>query len=125
MLDVHDLRVGNILALIGEEMIGSSPIVAIDEIGLVHLEGMEYPENIDNMVGVPFQSAFFLEKADVVNSALKMGMLILPLLKSNDIIHSVKIEFHGILIKECFFIHELQNTMIDLIGIDPYALHFT
>jgi len=122
MLDVHDLLVGNILALIGEEMIGSSPIVAIDEIGLVHLEGMEYPENIDNMVGVPFQSSFFLEKADVVNSALKMGMLILPFLKSNDIIHSVNIVFHGILIKECFFIHELQNTMIDLIGIDPYAL---
>ena len=125
MLDVHDLRVGNILALIGDEMIASSPIVAIDEIGLVHLEGMEYPENIDNMVGVPFQPGFFLEKADIVNSARKLGMLISQFLKSGDIIYSVNIEFHGTFIKACFFIHELQNTMIDLIGIDPYALPFT
>jgi hypothetical protein len=122
MLDVHDLRVGNILALIGEEMIASAPVVAIDEIGLVHLEGMDYPENIENMVGVPFHLGFFVEKTEVVNSAQKSGMVILPFMKSESIIHSVNIEFHGTFIKECFFIHELQNTMIDLIGIDPYAL---
>lgn len=120
MLDVHDLRVGNILALIGEEMIASSAIGAIDEIGLIHLEGMEYPENLDNMVGVPFHFGFFIEKADVVNTALKLGMLIFPVLKNEDIIYSVNIEFRGTFIKACFFIHELQNIMIDLIGIDPY-----
>jgi len=125
MLDVHDLRVGNILALIGEEMIASAPVVAIDEVGLVHLEGMDYPENIENMVGVPFHSGFFVEKADVVNAAQKLGLVILPFMKSESIIHSVNIEFHGTFIKECFFIHELQNTMIDLVGIDPYALLFT
>ena len=125
MLYVHDLRVGNILALIGEETIASSPVVAIDEIGLVHLEGMDYPENIENMVGVPFRSGFFVEKTEVINSAQKLGLVILPFMNSESIIHSVKIEFHGTFIKECFFIHELQNTMIDLVGIDPYALLFT
>ena len=124
MLDVRDLRVGNILALIGEEMTTPSPIVAIDEIGLVHLEGMDYPENIDNMVGVPFQPGFLVERSQVVNSARKLGMFISPLVKGDNIIHSVNVEFHGTFIKECFFIHELQNTMIDLIGIDPYALTF-
>ena len=124
MLDVRDLWVGNILALIGEEMTTPSPIVAIDEIGLVHLEGMDYPENIDNMVGVPFQPGFLVERSQIMSSARKLGMLISPMLKGDDIIHSVNIEFHGTFIKECFFIHELQNTMIDLIGIDPYAIPF-
>ena len=125
MLDVHDLRVGNILALIGEEMIASAPVVAIDEIGLIHLEGMDYPENIENMVGVPFHLGFFVEKMEVINAAQKLGIVILPFMKSESIIHSVNIEFHGTFIKECFFIHELQNTMIDLVGIDPYGLIFT
>lgn len=122
MIEVHDIRIGNILSLIDEEEIDPSKIVSIDEIGLVQLENTEYPENIENIVGVRIPSGFFSEKEKMLNQLRTLGFIISPFQIGENRINFVGIEFKGTFIKACFFIHELQNTMIDLIGIDPYAL---
>ncbi|MBS1666669.1 MAG: hypothetical protein JST58_04760 [Bacteroidetes bacterium] len=120
MLDVHDLRVGNILALIGEEFIAPTQIVAIDESGLVHLEGMDSPESIENMVGVPVPPTFFIEKKSLIDKLGGMGLIVSPLGLLGSVNHAVRVEFKGATIKDCSFIHELQNMLIDLVKTDPF-----
>jgi hypothetical protein len=122
MISVHDILICNILSLIDEEEIDPSKVVSIDEIGLVQLESTEYPENIENMVGIRIPSSFFAEKEKMLNQLRTLGFIISPFQIGENRINFVGIEFKGTFIKACFFIHELQNTMIDLIGIDPYAL---
>jgi hypothetical protein len=121
MIEIHEIRIGNILSLIDEEEIDSSKVVSIDEIGLVQLENTEYPENIENIVGVTIPSGFFAEKEKLLNQFRTLGFIISPFQIGENKINFVGIEFKGAFIKACFFIHELQNTMIDLTGIDPYA----
>jgi hypothetical protein len=122
MIEVHEIRIGNILSLIDEEEIDPSKVVSIDEIGLVQLESTEYPENIENIVGVTIPPSFFVKQEKLLNQLRTLGFIISPLQIGEEGINFVGIEFKGVLIKACFFIHELQNIMIDLIGIDPYAL---
>ncbi len=122
MIEVHDIRIGNILSLIDEEEIDPSKVVSIDEIGLVQLESTEYPENIENIVGVAIPSGFFAEKEKLLNHLRILGFIISPFQVGENRINFVGIEFKGAFIKACFFIHELQNIMIDLVGIDPYSL---
>ena len=121
MLNVHDLRVGNILALIGEEFIAPTPIVAIDESGLIHLEGMDSPESIENMAGVPIPPDFFIEKEALIGQMQMLGLVISPFRSLAISDSAVQVGFNGTFIKVCSFIHELQNIMLDLMGIDPFA----
>lgn len=125
MVEVYDIRIGNILCLIDEEELDPSKVVSIDEIGLVQLESTEYPENIENIVGVTIPSGFFAEKEKLLSQLRTLGIIISPFQIGENSIKFVGIEINGTFIKACFFIHELQNTMIDLIGIDPYALPST
>jgi hypothetical protein len=122
MIQVHEIRIGNILSLIDEEEVDPSKVVSIDEVGLVQLENTEYPENVDNIVGVRIPPGFFAEKEKLLNQLRTLGFTISPLQIGENWINFVGIEFKGAFIKACFFIHELQNTMIDLTGIDPYAV---
>lgn len=125
MIEVYDIRIGNILCLIDEKERDPSKVVSIDEIGLVQLESTEYPENIENIVGVSIPSSFFAEKQRLLNQLRILGVIISPFQIGENEIKFVGIELNGTFIKACFFIHELQNIMIDLIGIDPYALPTT
>jgi hypothetical protein len=120
MIDMRDLRVGSILALIGEEYQSASPVIAIDEIGLVHLDGLVNPESIENMVGVPFTKQFFTDHARALNKSLGAGMAISFAFSYFNNFPSARVEMNGALIKNCTFIHELQNLMWDFTEIDLY-----
>jgi hypothetical protein len=122
MIEVHNIRIGNILSLIDEEEVDPSKVVSIDEIGLVQLESTDYPENVENIVGVTIPLEFFTEKEKLLDQLCRLGFVISPFQIGGNRIKFVGIEFKGTFIKACFFIHELQNTMIDLAGIDPYAV---
>ena len=121
MIKVHQIRIGNILCLIDEEKTDPSKVVSVDENGLVQLESTEYPESIENIVGVPIPSGFFAENGNLLNELRTLGFTISPYQVGENRISFVGIEFKDAIIKACFFIHELQNTLIDLTGIDPYA----
>jgi hypothetical protein len=122
MIEVQEVRIGNILCLIDEEKEDPSKVVSVDENGLVQLENTEYPESIDNIVGVPIPSGFFAEKENLLNELLTLGFTLSPFHIEDNNINFVGIIFKDTFIKACFYIHELQNTLIDLTGIDPYAL---
>jgi len=121
MIEVQEIRIGNILCLIDEEKPDPSRVVSVDEIGLVQLENTEYPESIENIVGVPIPSDFFAERENLLNELRTLGFTISLYQVGDNKISFVGIEFKDAFIKACFFIHELQNTLIDLTGIDPFA----
>ena len=122
MLTVNELRIGNILSVIDEEKLDPSKVVSLDEVGLVQLESTAYPENIENIVGVPIPLVFFNENEKIIEEVRAFGVIILPFKRRHHPVNSVHVKFYGRLIKACIYIHELQNIMIELLGIDPWSI---
>ena len=118
MVSLNEIRVGSILAIIDDEKTTASFVVAVDEFGLVHLDGMDGPESIENMVGVKIDREFLCHNRTRLDKAKEAGLQISESQIDLDAGVTVQLEFNGAFIKSCDYAHQLQNILFDLLGIE-------